>query len=190
MNEESMRKAFKQMNRFMVFMWRLGLGNWLNAWPSVGGRIMVLMHIGRKSGNRYRTPVNYAMIDGDIYCTAGFGHISDWYRNLKANPHVEVWLPDGWWQGVAEDVSDSANRLLVMREVLIASGFAAYAANVNPRALSDEALAEATAIYRLVKIHRTKPCTGPNGPGEWAWVWPILTVLLLPLLFMKRRRSR
>ena len=66
----------------------------------LSGQIMVLTHTGRKSGLRRRTPVNYALVDGEVYCTAGFGQISDWYRNILANPQVEVWLPDGWWAGV------------------------------------------------------------------------------------------
>ena len=189
MNDNTMRQIFKSFNRFMLFMWQLGLGQMLNGWPSVGGRIMVITHTGRKTGLRRRTPVNYTLIDGDIYCTAGFGHISDWYRNMQANPNVEIWLPNGWWHGHAEDVSESKNRLPVLREVLIASGFAAYAAGVNPRALTDEALDEATAVYRLIKIHRTKPCTGDGGPGEFAWIWPLLTFILLPLLLLKRRRK-
>jgi hypothetical protein len=51
--------------------------------------------------------VNYAIVDGEVYCTAGFGAVSDWYRNIRTNPEVEVWLPDGWWAGVAEEVTDA-----------------------------------------------------------------------------------
>lgn len=188
MDENALRQLFKSLNRFMLLMWQLGLGKMLNGWPSVGGRIMVLTHTGRKTSLHRRTPVNYALIDGDIYCTAGFGHASDWYRNMKVNPHVEVWLPNGWWHGIAEDVSESQNRLPILREVLIASGFAAYAADVNPRVLTDEELDEKTAVYRLIKIHRTKPCTGDGGPGELAWIWPLLTFILLPLLIFKCKR--
>lgn len=47
--EEQLRQAFKYLNRVMVPLWRLGLGPLINIWPSVGGQIMVIMHIGRKS---------------------------------------------------------------------------------------------------------------------------------------------
>lgn len=77
----------------MVLLWRLGLGKWINARPAVAGRIMVLNHTGRKSGLLRQTPLNYAIIDGEIYCTAGLGETTDWYRNILANPHVEVWTP-------------------------------------------------------------------------------------------------
>ncbi len=187
--EEFMRQGFKYLNRFMLLVWRLGLGGWLNAWPAVGGRIMVITHTGRKSGLRRRTPVNYVVIDGDIYCTAGFGRISDWYRNVRAQPEVEVWLPDGWWAGTAVDVSDAANRLPLLRQVLIASGFAAYAAGLNPRHMADADLEAATSTYRLIKIERLVACTGPGGPGELAWVWPALVMMGLPWLLWRRRKG-
>jgi hypothetical protein len=71
--EERLRQGFKHFNRFMMLMWRLGLGPWVNAWPEVGGRIMVITHTGRKTGIRRRTPVNYTIADGEVYCTSGFG---------------------------------------------------------------------------------------------------------------------
>ncbi|HEY3342677.1 MAG TPA: nitroreductase family deazaflavin-dependent oxidoreductase, partial [Anaerolineae bacterium] len=113
------RQGFRYFNRCMLLMWRLGLGAWVNGWPEVGGRIMVITHTGRKSGIKHRTPVNYALIGGELYCTAGFGQVSDWYRNIKANPGVEVWLPEGWWAGSAEEISDPGARLLLLRQVLI-----------------------------------------------------------------------
>lgn len=187
--EDMLRHGFKYMNRFMLTMWKLGLGNWVNYWPEGTGRIMVLTHIGRKTGARRQTPVNYALIEGDIYCTAAFGATSDWYLNLRANPNVEVWLPEGWWDGQAKDISDHKDRLKILREVLINSGFAARAAGIDPVAFSDEKLGQATSAYRLVQIRRTTARTGPGGPGELAWIWPMLTfVLLLNLLIRPRRR--
>jgi deazaflavin-dependent oxidoreductase (nitroreductase family) len=187
---EKLRRGFKTFNRFMLLMWRLGLGNWLNAWPKVGGRIMVITHTGRKSGTRRQTPVNYAIVDGDIYCTAGFGPGSDWYRNLLANPNVEVWLPEGWWSGTAEDVSDQKERLYLLRQALIASGFAARLAGINPLTITDGELDAATTDYRLVRIRRLAARTGRQGPGDLAWVWPLATMVLLPLVLLRRSRNR
>ena len=84
--------GFKQLNRFMVAAWRLGLGGMINGCPKVMGRIMVLTTVGRKSGLFRRTPVNYAILDDEVYCTAGFGATTDWYRNVQADPQVEIWL--------------------------------------------------------------------------------------------------
>ena len=188
--EERLRQGFKKyLNPFMLTMWRLGMGKWFRIWPDVTGSVMVLVHIGRKTGIRRYQPLNYAIIDGDIHCIAGFGGVSDWYRNIKANPRLEVWLPDGWWAGVAEDISDSPARIRLIRQVIIGSGFAAYVAGVNPHKMTDEEMDIETTKYRLLRIHRSEARTGPGGPGELEWVWQLATMILLGLLFV-RRRSR
>jgi len=169
-------------------MWRLGLGPWINIWPAVIGRIMVLTHTGRKTGLTRRTPVNYCLIDGDVYCVAGFGKTSDWHRNVMANPQVEVWLPNGHWAGTAEEITDEAVRLSAMRQVMIASGFAAHVAGINPHTLTDAELRAVTDPYCLIRIRRSEARTGPGGPGDLAWVWPLAAMLLLPLALRRRRR--
>ena len=188
--ETRMRQGFHYFNRFMLLLWRLGLGAVVNVWPQVGGRIMVMTHTGRKTGLRRRTPLNYAEIEGELYCTAGFGAISDWYRNVVANPEVEVWLPKGWWRGVAEEITDREDSLKLLRAVLINSGFAAHLAGIDPLRMTDAQLKAATVSYRLIHIRRTAACTGADGPGDLAWVWPLATALLLPLVFRRRRDHR
>lgn len=187
--DAQLAQGFKALNRFMLVLWRLGLGRMINVWPDVIGRVMVIGHTGRRSGRRRWTPVNYEIVDGDILCTAGFGATSDWYRNVMADPQVEVWLPDGWWAGVAEDISDSPERLPLLRKVLIASGFAAPLFGVQPRTIDDEPLAQVTASYRLLRIRRAEARTGSGGPGDLAWVWP-LAVLLLLIMPKGRPRRR
>ena len=184
-----LRRAFWWLNRFMVLMWRLGLGSWLND-VRTGGQIMVITHIGRKSGLRRQTPVNYAIVDGELYCTAGFGRLSDWYRNIRVQPKVEVWLPHGRWMGEVEDISASPNYAALMRQVLIGSGFAARVAGLNPSKMGDEALIAATRGYRLLHIRRTSAATGPGGPGDLAWVWPLSSAFLLLLLWRPSGRKR
>ncbi len=188
--ERNLQQGFKYFNRFMLLMWRLGLGRWINIWPEVIGRIMVITHTGRKTGQHRRTPVNYAMVNDDIYAVAGFGRTSDWYRNMIANPQVEVWLPDGWWSGRAEEVIDKEARLPLIRQVLVASGFAAYAAGINPRRIDDQKLAAVTESYRLIRIRRSAALTGLGGPGDLSWVWPLAIMILVPYLFIHRKRNQ
>lgn len=187
--EAVVRRGFRYGNKFMLLMWRLGLQRFGMSNPYLG-YIMVLTHKGRKSGLARRTPVNFAVINGDVYCVAGFGAAADWYRNLLADPHVQVWLPDGsWWAGEAEDVTGMPDeqRLPLLRQVLINSGFAAYAAGLNPRDMSDTALDAATAGYGLVRIRLVEPRTGAGGPSDLAWVWPVAA---LGLAFLMVRRKR
>ena len=146
----TLRRVFRAGNRFMVWMWKMGWGRAINCWPAGFGRIMVIKHRGRKSGKEYLTPVNYAIVDGAIYCTAGFGVTCDWYRNILLDPRVELWLPDGKKNFCAEEVSDAPNRLFLMRQVIIASGFAGPLFGVDPKKLNDEQLDTVSKDYRLV----------------------------------------
>ena len=146
----TLRKVFHSMNRFMVWMWKMGWGKAINVWPAGFGRIMIIKHRGRKSGKEYLTPVNYALVNGQIYCTAGFGSISDWYRNMLVHPQVQLWLPEGKNFYCAEDISDSPNRLFLLRQVIIASGFAGPLFGINPKTLDDQQLDAISKDYRLI----------------------------------------
>src|SRR5574338_801884 len=143
----SLQKFFRAMNRMMVFFWKIGLGKTMNIWPAGFGRMMVIKHRGRRSGREYLTPVNYALVKGEVYCTAGFGAVSDWYRNLLADPKVELWLPEGKKWYCAEDVSDSPDRLFLLRQVIIASGFAGPLFGIDQKKLDDEQLDRVTQEY-------------------------------------------
>ena len=134
----------------MVFMWKIGMGKLLNCWPAVGGRMMVIRHRGRKTGREYLTPVNYAIVDKEIYATAGFGPGTDWYRNIVSNPDVQLWLPDGRRRAHACDVSDSPMRVRLLREITIASGLAGPLMGVDQRKLTDEQIEKIGKDYRLI----------------------------------------
>jgi deazaflavin-dependent oxidoreductase (nitroreductase family) len=151
---EKLRRFFKVMNKGMLLMWRLGMGPWVNFWPAVVGRIMVVTHTGRKSGLKRQTPCNYAIIDGDIYCVTM--SISDWYRNIKADPNIEVWLPDGRWNATAEEIPNDETNLPILRQVMIAGGFAAPTfGGINPHKASDAELADKCRDEHIFRIRRT-----------------------------------
>jgi deazaflavin-dependent oxidoreductase (nitroreductase family) len=185
LSSESLRRLFKKFNRFMLLLWRLGLGGWGNG-TRFGGQVMVIKHTGRKTGLTRHTPLNYALIEQDMYCTAGFGVSADWYRNLMSDPHTELWLPDGRWSGQAEDVTSATDAAAILRQVIIASGFAGPLFGVNPKHLSEQDLAELLNEYRLIRIRRTAAVTGPGGPGDLAWIWPLTTFLMFGLFLSCR----
>lgn len=116
----------------------------------------MIKHRGRKTGKEYLTPVNYANVDHEIYSTAGFGSGTDWYRNLLGNPEVQLWLPEGRHCAHATDVSDSPQRSILLREIVIASGFAAPLFGVDPRKLTDEQMAKIGKDYRFVHFELEK----------------------------------
>lgn len=70
-----------------VLLYRLKLG-WL-----LGGRFILINHVGRKSGKVRKTVVEVVAYDkvGDIYYVAsGWGYKSNWYQNLLANPAINI----------------------------------------------------------------------------------------------------
>jgi deazaflavin-dependent oxidoreductase (nitroreductase family) len=186
---ELMRRGFNQMNKAMVPLWRLGLGRMMNSWPEGSGQLLVLEHVGRRSGTKYRTPVNFAADGEDLYVLAAFGEKTHWFRNILAAPDTAVWLPDGRWVASAEDASDDPRRLELVRRILVNSGFVAPLIGLRPREMSDEALHEATSMYCLLRIRPQHKESAPDGPGDLVWVWPIIG-LALAAIALGRRRAR
>jgi deazaflavin-dependent oxidoreductase (nitroreductase family) len=67
-----------------------------------------LTTIGRKSGLPRVTPLQYEEVDGVIYVAAARGQKADWFRNIVANPHVEVRVRNKHFHGLAEPITDPA----------------------------------------------------------------------------------
>lgn len=167
---ERLRHAFRSMNRGMVLMWRLGLGRWAEAWPSVGGRVLVVEHLGRTSGTRYLTPLNFAREGRELFCLAAFGPGADWYRNVMKAGEAVLWLPDGRWSAPASDITDEPGARWRIRQVLIDSGFAARLFGLDPRTMTDDELDEATAAYRLIRFEQSTRIEPGYEDLLWMWV--------------------
>ena len=156
--EARARRWFRYLNRyFMVPLFRLGLGAWMGT--PFGGYIMVLKVVGRKTGRVRCAPVNYAIENGNVYCLAGFGKQSDWYRNLRAHPQIETLMPGGAMAGVVEEVTDVDERARLIRRILINGGFAGFFYGYDPRTVSDEKLVETTREVPVLRIR-------PRGIGS------------------------
>ena len=115
--------------------------------------IMVIKTHGRCTGKRRYTPVNYAFNHGYVYCTAGFGSVSHWYKNLSNNPQVELLLPSGAVTANAEVVNEIAEKRIALRQVLVNSGFAAFVfGGFNPYRVSEEKIIELTRDYIVIRF--------------------------------------
>jgi deazaflavin-dependent oxidoreductase (nitroreductase family) len=181
-----LRRFFRLLNRYiMVPMFRLGFGPFMGT--PFTGYIMVLKTTGRKSGKVRYTPVNYAILDGHVYCLAGFGQVAHWYRNLRAQPRIEVILPNGPILGVAEEVTDPAEALRASRQVLRNAGFAGFMAGFNPFTASDDMIREKLAGLPIIRIRPAGVGSGASDPGGWLW---ILTTALTLWLVLRRPRRR
>ena len=73
--------------RAPITLYRLGLGGLM------GGRFLLLNHVGRKSGLPRQVVlevVKHDPVTGIYTVASGFGASSDWYRNLQAVPDVTI----------------------------------------------------------------------------------------------------
>ncbi|EGD57052.1 nitroreductase family deazaflavin-dependent oxidoreductase [Gordonia neofelifaecis] len=59
-----------------------------------GGRLLLLQHTGRKSGEARFVALETVERPADdrIVIASGFGEKSQWYRNLQADPRCRVWI--------------------------------------------------------------------------------------------------
>lgn len=95
-----MRRA---MFRAPILLYRARLG-WL-----LGRRMVLIEHRGRRSGRVRQVVVEVAALDratGVVTVASGFGHASDWYRNLLATPQARICLGTRWADVRAEALTE------------------------------------------------------------------------------------
>lgn len=69
----------------LLYKWKVG---WL-----LGRHFLLLTHVGRRSGRRYRTvleAIGSVPESGEVIVVSGSGRSADWYRNVQAAPAIEV----------------------------------------------------------------------------------------------------
>jgi deazaflavin-dependent oxidoreductase (nitroreductase family) len=179
-----LRRILKLINMlFMVPLFRIGLGPFVG--NPITGYIMVVKTIGRKTGRERYVPVNYAILDGNIYCMAGFGKSTHWYRNLQAQSNIEIIVPSGPLAGVAEDATNSEEAIRVIRQILKNSGFAGFFVGFNPFTVSNTELREKTKDFPLVRIRPTGVGSGAGDAGGWLWILSLVVSLVVLWLVLR-----
>ncbi len=73
---------------------------------------------GRRTGNPHTIEIWFGLVGDVLYMLAGNGEASDWVRNLRAEPQVQVRLDGRTYMATARVVTDAvedqtARRLLV-----------------------------------------------------------------------------
>jgi deazaflavin-dependent oxidoreductase (nitroreductase family) len=95
-----------------------------------GAPMILLHHIGAKSGTVRTTPLVYfPQDDGRIVIVASKGGAPtnpDWYHNLKANPKFEVEVGTEKFEVVAEEFDDTARTEIWPKIVAASPGFGEY----------------------------------------------------------------
>lgn len=193
-----MQEVFLKLNRWAaVPLLRAGLGPWIGT--PIGGYLLLLRARGRTSGIVREAPLSYFVAEGAAWVCAGFGPTTQWYRNILADPGVEVILPGRMVACVAEEVLDPEVRRRMIPALVHAVGMPGALGGVDPRHATDEQILEA---YGWVPLIRLRPvgspiAAGPDDPGGTAWiwrqvviVWVILVVGSLKLRFLGRLLGR
>jgi len=161
-------RMFQILNRYYVLpAIKAGLGP-LHANP-VTGSWMLLRTTGRTSGLKREAALGYAIRDGVVYCSAGFGPRTQWYLNLLVDPKVEVVLGGGAFAGIAKTVTDPAELDVAWRALIRSLGLLGRAFVCPPDAPS-EAIVAKTRDLPLVRIRPVGIAAGPADPGGWLWL--------------------
>jgi deazaflavin-dependent oxidoreductase (nitroreductase family) len=175
------RTAFRYANRYaMVPFHRAGLAAWLGN-PLTGWQLL-LTTTGRKSGLRRPTPLGYMVADGAVWVLAGYGSATLWYRNLLADPAVEVLLPARPpFAGIATEIVDPSVRARVIPRLVRSMALPGTMIGCLPWSAPDERILELTAwvpLVRVVPADGTLLVPGPDDPGGLGWTWRMLVATL------------
>jgi deazaflavin-dependent oxidoreductase (nitroreductase family) len=76
-----------------TLLYRVSGGRIGHTIPGIGGRMLLLDHVGAKSGTKRTAPLLYIPDGEDVVIVAskgGFPKHPAWYHNLMANPDTEV----------------------------------------------------------------------------------------------------
>jgi deazaflavin-dependent oxidoreductase (nitroreductase family) len=106
------KRVMRRLYRAPIWLYRVGFGT------VMGGRLLMLTHRGRKSGlPRYAVLEVIHRDDDTWYVPAAYGERADWYRNILADPHVQVNYRGQTFDAVAETVPvEQAERILAEYE--------------------------------------------------------------------------
>jgi len=94
------RRLLRLIKRPPQILYALGLG------PLYGRFVLLLTTTGRTSGLPRVTPLQYEEIDGAICVASALGDRADWFRNVEADPKVEVRVRSRRFTGIAEPITD------------------------------------------------------------------------------------
>jgi deazaflavin-dependent oxidoreductase (nitroreductase family) len=84
------------------FAYAIGLG------PLLGKFVLLLTTVGRSSGKKRVTPLQYEEINGRMYLGSAIGRKADWVKNILANPAVNVQIKSRKFAGNAIVIDDTA----------------------------------------------------------------------------------
>jgi deazaflavin-dependent oxidoreductase (nitroreductase family) len=188
------RTAFRYGNRwFMVPLHRAGLAAWLGT-PLTGCQLL-LTTVGARTGRRRSTPLGYLVADGAAWVVAGYGPATLWYRNLLADPAVEVLLPGRPpLPALAEEVLDPTVRARIIPPLVRSMRLPGTMIGSDPGTASDARILELMAWVPLIRLRPDGPplVAGPDDPGGLGWLWRqglLVALTVAGVVALRRVRS-
>lgn len=121
------------MSRANVWAYRLS-GGWLGGRFLGGAPVLLLTTVGRRSGQPRTAPLLYLSEGDDLVVVAskgGMSHHPLWYRNLEANPRVEVEIGNQRRTMVARPATATEKAALWPRLVAMYRDYDAYQARTE-----------------------------------------------------------
>jgi deazaflavin-dependent oxidoreductase (nitroreductase family) len=176
--ERRMHGVFMKLNRWMTIpMLRAGLGPWMGT--PAGGWLLLMRVRGRRTGAIREVPLSYLVDEGAVWVMAGFGPGTQWYRNLLADPTVDLVLPGRTRRCIAREVRDPETRRRMMPKLLRATGAPGFMAGCDPWHASVDEVMSVTASVPLLRLEPVGEAlvAGPDDPGGLGWVWRQVVVL-------------
>ena len=180
---EPLRRAFLIVNPLVSPVLDRGFGALFS--NPVTGYLMVLRTRGRRTGLMRAAPLGYVVLDGVIYCCAGFGETTAWYQNVLADPSVEVVLPGRTLRGKATPVSAPDEWIRAYRALVASLGVIGRLAVGDVRGLDDAEMLEAHGGVPLVRITPSSFVPGPLDPGGRFWLVPWAASAVLAIVLVK-----
>ena len=177
-------KIEKALFKLPILFWRLGLG------PIQGRIIMIITHIGRKTGIPHHTAVEFHTMNGIKYIPCAFGSKSQWYRNIMANPRVTIQTADGTEQMIAIRITQDDELVSVIEMILERNPSLMnwYLESIGIAPNREEILAHKDQLYFL----RFDPTSDPTPRGldvDLAWIWPLLLLWQFMSKPFRRRKK-
>jgi deazaflavin-dependent oxidoreductase (nitroreductase family) len=198
---DASKEAFRLANRYlMVPLHQRGLAAWLGN-PATGWQCL-LTTTGRRTGRPRPAPLGYIVMDRAAWVLAGYGPRTAWYRNVLAEPHVELRLPGrDPIEAIAEEVADPVRRARIIPPLCRSMAVPGSLIGCFPPTATDERILECVSWVPLVRISAAdgRPIeAGPDDPGGRGWVWrqtlavglSVVPLLLAAGLWRRLRRRR
>lgn len=184
------RGFFRRVLRFPVALYRMGLGDFMNA-----AHIMILGTRGSKTGLSRHTPIEYRQHGSKIYVISGWGERPHWLQNLKTAPDVLIQQGRRRFGARASVVTNPGEALRVLHLFRRRAPFVydPLIARLSDREKIDErTLPEVTEKITIVRIDPSPhmPDLRPL-PADYDWLLPVLggMGIALMLVFGLTRRS-